>query len=57
VEFAQEVPPEWQAKLAARNAARAAKEWAEADRLRDEITAAGFEIHDSPEGSVLKRKI
>jgi len=30
------------------------KNWAEADRLRDEIRAAGFDIIDSPDGPQLK---
>ena len=34
-----------------RAAARAEKDWAKADRLRDEITAAGYEVIDAPEGS------
>lgn len=43
--------------LQKRNAARTAKNWAEADRLRDEIAAKGYEILDSPQGSTLKRKL
>ncbi|WP_422364683.1 cysteine--tRNA ligase [Pyruvatibacter mobilis] len=37
--------------IAARNAARKAKDFAEADRLRDELTAMGVEIKDGPEGT------
>ena len=37
--------------IAARNAARNAKDFAEADRLRDELTAMGVEIKDGPEGT------
>lgn len=51
-----EVPQEWLDRLAARNQARLDKDWSKADQLRDEISAAGFEILDSPEGSTLKRK-
>ena len=47
-------PAEVLALLDRRNAARAAKDWAEADHLRDAITAAGFQILDGPEGSRLK---
>jgi len=38
-----------------RQAARAAKNWAEADRLREEITAAGYDIQDTTEGPKLHR--
>ncbi len=35
---------------------RAGKQWADADRLRDEIQAAGFEVRDTPQGTqVVKR--
>jgi cysteinyl-tRNA synthetase len=34
-----------------RDAARAAKDWAKSDRLRDAIQARGFEVRDSAEGS------
>ncbi len=37
----------------AREAARAAKDWAEADRLRDEIAAAGWVVRDGPGGPEL----
>jgi len=40
----------------ARFAARQAKQWAEADRLRAELTAAGWEVEDRAEGYGLKRK-
>ncbi|MEG0382030.1 MAG: cysteine--tRNA ligase [Christensenella sp.] len=33
-----------------RSAARAEKNWAEADRLRDEITSRGYEMKDTPDG-------
>jgi cysteinyl-tRNA synthetase len=50
------VPPHVQALLAQREQARAAKQWAEADRLRDEIRAAGFEVTDSPDGPQLRSR-
>ena len=42
-------------KIAARQAARKAKNWAEADRIRDELKAQGIEIVDSKDGAVWKR--
>jgi cysteinyl-tRNA synthetase len=39
-----------------RQEARAAKDWALADSLRDEIAAAGFELEDTPEGPKVKAK-
>jgi len=51
-----EVPAEIQALLDRRAEARKAKNWAESDRLRDEIAAAGWLVKDSKEGqSVSKR--
>jgi cysteinyl-tRNA synthetase len=43
------------ALLEARNAARASKDWAEADRLRDEIAASGWVVRDGPDGAELVR--
>jgi GT2 family glycosyltransferase len=39
-----------------RQAARTAKEFAEADRLRDQIEASGYLVVDTPEGFELERK-
>jgi cysteinyl-tRNA synthetase len=39
--------------LERRQAARAAKDWAEADRLRDELAAAGWDVRDSAGGPSL----
>ncbi len=51
------VSPEHIDKLvAARDAARASKDWAEADRLRDELHAMGVELMDSPQGTTWKMK-
>ncbi len=42
------------AELAARrDAARAARDFAEADRLRDELRARGWEVRDGPSGPEL----
>ena len=42
------------ALLARRQEARAAKDFAEADRLRDELAARGWEVRDGPEGAELR---
>jgi cysteinyl-tRNA synthetase len=41
------------ALVEARTAARDARDWAEADRLRDEARAHGWEIRDGPDGPEL----
>ena len=41
--------------LEARAAAKKAKNWAEADRIRDELKSMGYEIVDTPQGAVCKR--
>ena len=43
------------ALLARREAARAARDFAEADRLRDELAALGWQVRDSPAGPELVR--
>jgi cysteinyl-tRNA synthetase len=43
------------ALIAARNAARSAKDFAEADRLRDELVALGWTVKDGPEGTKVHR--
>ena len=53
---AEAAPPEVLVLLDARQAARAARNWAESDRLRDAILAAGFVIEDTKEGPQLKRR-
>ena len=48
------VPPEVRALADARAAARRAKQWAEADRLRADLAAAGWDMEDQPDGYRLK---
>ena len=48
-----EVPQEATDLLAARNQARADKDWSEADRLRDQLRALGWEVRDGPSGPEL----
>jgi cysteinyl-tRNA synthetase len=50
------LPPEIEARVQARAAARAAKDWAGSDRIRDEIAALGWEVRDSKEGQKVKRR-
>lgn len=63
----QSTPAEWEkgadsegnaridALVEARFAARKAKDWAEADRIRNQLAAEGIEIMDGPEGSTWRR--
>lgn len=48
-------PPEFQALLEQRNAARKAKDFKTADALRDELKRNGWAIEDTPNGAKLKR--
>lgn len=50
-----EIPKEVQELVSARETARLEKDWAEADRIRDEIKARGFLIEDAPRGPRLSR--
>ena len=53
---AEEGPPEEAVEMAGqRDAARRNKDWAEADRLRDELRAMGWEVRDGPDGPDLVR--
>ena len=47
--------PEIDALVAARTAAKKAKNFGEADRIRDELKARGIEIIDTPQGSKWRR--
>ena len=51
-----EIPADIQAMLDQRAEARKAKNWAESDRLRDAIAAAGWAVKDSKEGQTCTRK-
>jgi cysteinyl-tRNA synthetase len=50
------IPEAVHALAAARAAARSARQWAEADRLRAELQAAGWDVEDGTEGYRLKRR-
>lgn len=45
-----------EAKIAERQAARGAKDFRQADAIRDEVAARGFELLDGPEGTRWKEK-
>ncbi|MCC7041042.1 MAG: cysteine--tRNA ligase [Burkholderiales bacterium] len=51
-----EVPAAVTALAEARAAARKAKQWSEADRLRGELLALGWEMEDQPAGFRLKKR-
>lgn len=53
---AEEIPAAFQALLEERNRARQNKNWAESDRLRDELLRSGYIIEDTPTGARLKKK-
>ena len=53
---AAEIPAEIQTLLDKRAEARKARDWAESDRLRDEIAAAGWIVKDSRDGQTVTRK-
>ncbi|MFA6602316.1 MAG: cysteine--tRNA ligase [Candidatus Shapirobacteria bacterium] len=46
----EEVPEEIETLMEARTKARSEKNWAESDRLRDEIKSKGWEVEDTPQG-------
>ena len=51
----EEHDPEIEALLAARTAAKKARDFAEADRIRDDLKARGIEVVDTPQGPKWKR--
>ena len=51
-----EIPADVQSMLDERAAARKAKNWAESDRLRDALAAAGWLVKDSKDGQTCVRK-
>jgi cysteinyl-tRNA synthetase len=53
LEAAEGPPPQLLELAERRTQARAARDFAEADRLRDEVRAAGWEIRDGPAGPEL----
>ena len=51
-----EAPAEVEALVAARDAARAARDWARADALRADLAALGWEVVDGPSGTTVRRQ-
>ena len=51
----EQVEPEVLAIVELRQQARKSKNWAEADRLREELAARGWTVKDTPKGPELKR--
>jgi cysteinyl-tRNA synthetase len=49
------IPAEVQALAKKRFEARQAKDWAESDRVRDELTALGWTVRDTKDGYVVER--
>jgi len=49
------VPVEMLELAEQRQSARQTKQWAEADALRDQITEAGYEVRDTPDGPVVRK--
>ena len=49
-----EVPPEVQALAGQRDQARAEKDWARADAIRDQLQATGWTVEDTADGTVVR---
>jgi cysteinyl-tRNA synthetase len=50
-----EIPPEVAVLVSERTAARARREWAASDALRDRLVALGWVVEDGPEGTAIHR--
>jgi cysteinyl-tRNA synthetase len=48
------IPPEVMALVEEREKARSAKQWKDADGLREQVRQAGYEIEDTPRGPKIK---
>jgi cysteinyl-tRNA synthetase len=53
---AEAIPEEASVLLEQRNAARADKDWARADEIRDRLATLGFDVRDSADGAKLVRR-
>ncbi len=54
-EASQSIPPEVEELVAARAAARAAKEWKKSDEIRDQIAALGWLVKDTKDGQRISK--
>jgi cysteinyl-tRNA synthetase len=52
----EDVPEAVSSLVSARDVARASRDYARADALRDEIAALGWDVIDSPTGTTLRRR-
>jgi cysteinyl-tRNA synthetase len=50
------VPEAAESLVATRDSARAARDYARADALREEIAALGWDVIDGPDGSTVRRR-
>jgi cysteinyl-tRNA synthetase len=56
IRYSEEPGQEVLGRVAARENARLEKDWASADRLRDELSAEGWAVEDTSEGPILRRR-
>jgi cysteinyl-tRNA synthetase len=52
----QSIDADIEGLIAARTAAKDAKDWGEADRIRDVLLEQGIELQDSPQGVTWRRR-
>lgn len=52
----REIEPEFAALIVEREKARAERNWARADEIRKELSAAGIALEDRPEGTIWRRE-
>jgi cysteinyl-tRNA synthetase len=52
----EEIDPQAERLMAAREQARAGREFEQADRIRDELASRGYEVRDTPDGPRLVRR-
>jgi cysteinyl-tRNA synthetase len=55
-EGAEELPTDAQALVEERDAARTARDFVRSDEIRSQLTAMGYEVMDTPEGTRLRRR-